>query len=195
MFCTNCGAEIPNDSNVCPNCGKAVNNTQTYSQSYSVNDNTHVHQENKSIFKKAGTIFSAIITIIVLIISIRACTMSDEDVNNLVKNFIPTYATAIQNDKPAGYNTSLTYGQAFNRYFKNCKWSEETRNSEPIVRFTGIFDNGNDTYSKAEVIFTITDMGDEFYYNIDTVIVDGLDLGLVGIYGLMEDVFSNSTSY
>lgn len=24
MFCNNCGKEMPNDANVCPNCGKPV---------------------------------------------------------------------------------------------------------------------------------------------------------------------------
>lgn len=59
-----------------------------------------------------------------------------------------------------------------------------------------ILDNGNDTYTKTEVIFDITDMDNgEFYYNIDTVLFDGINLEWLGVYALMEDVFNISTSY
>lgn len=191
MFCSKCGREAPNNASVCPYCGNPFNGSAQY--------NTSTNSES-GCFKKIASTVSAIGTIIGLLFCLYTCTHDssemERDFVNLASSVLPIYSETIKNSTPPGYNTSLTYGQAFSRYFENGKWSDETRNSEPIVRFTGIFNNGDGTYSKAEVIFDITDMENgEFYYNIDTVIIDGLDLGWVGIYGLIEDVFDGGTSY
>lgn len=193
MFCPKCGRQIPDASNVCPYCGFVFQNSVPPQHMYEPST-------DKSIFKKIGGAISAIATVIALIFCIYACTADKNelanDIADIAEEFLPVYSTAIKNDTPAGYNTSVTYGQAFERYFDKCKWNDETKNSKPIVRFTGIFDNEDGTYSKVEVIFDITDMdGGDFYYNIDTVVVDGLDLGAVGVYGLMEDIFNTGTSY
>ena len=188
MFCPKCGKDVYGNSNICSNCGYLfMNNTEQSSYS-----NEH---EEKGFFAKIGKVLSAIGTIIALIFCIYACTVDEEqlanDIVDIAEEVLPVYSMAIKNDTPAGYNTTMTYGNAFELYFDSCKWSDDIVNSEPIVRFTGIFDNGDGTYSKAEIIFDITEMtGGEFYYNIDTVIVDGLDLGSFGVYGLMEDIFN-----
>lgn len=188
MFCLNCGREIYDNATICPHCGYAIqNNAPPYSPST---------KQITDIFKKVGAVVSSIGTVVVLIIVVYICTADNDDIADLVGSIAPMYSISIQNDIPVGYSNSLTYGQAFEQYFDSCKWSEETINSDPIVRFTGIFDNENGTYSKVEVVFDITDMdGGEFYYNIDTVIVDGWDLGPLGVYGLMEDVFNIGPVY
>ena len=193
MFCPKCGKARTENANMCPNCGYLfMNSSNPESHSSSL--------EERSISKKIASVLSAIGTVIALIFCIYACTADKNELANdivdIAEKFLPVYSTAIKNDTPAGYNTSVTYGQAFERYFDKCKWNDETKNSKPIVRFTGIFDNEDGTYSKVEVIFDITDMdGGDFYYNIDTVVVDGLDLGAVGVYGLMEDIFNTVTLY
>ena len=193
MYCYKCGKEAPDNANVCPYCGNSFANNNN------IQYNTSSSNSEGGFFKKIASIVSAIGTDIALLLCLYTCTHSDEigkDVMDLASSILPVYSESIKNDTPPGYNTSLTYGQAFSRYFKNGKWEDDYRNSEPIVRYTGILDNEDGTYTKTEVIFDITDMDNgEFYYNIDTVLFDGINLEWLGVYALMEDVFNISTSY
>lgn len=193
MFCPKCGAQINYNDNICHKCGYIY---------YSNNPNYNTKSDITlfTIFIKTLCCIGIVIAIFVLAEKLSLVpeeTLNEviNDVTQNISNITSDYITPIKNDTPAGYSTSETYGTAFNRYFESCKWSSQICNSSPCVHFTGIYNNQNGTYSKAEIEFAITDMGNnEFYYNINSVTIDGLDLGNLGIYGLIEDIF-NLDSY
>lgn len=193
MFCSKCGREIPEIANVFPYCGYSVKNNTSPERAEAPKYDHIIQQPQKSTFKKICSTMSVIGTIILIIFGIRFWTMDKTEMMHMLSGIVPTYSMIIRDDTPDYYNTSLTYGDAFERYFSDGTWEEGTNNNgNPFVKYIGIFDNQDGTYSKAEVFFDITDLnGGEFYYNIDTVIIDGLDLGSFGVYGLMEDIFNS----
>jgi hypothetical protein len=192
MFCPDCGTEIPHNYDTCPKCGQSV-----YGKSPLPPHNAYEDKSETIVSWIRGGV-GLLCAIIFLIICIKINSMPKEELAGIVhdvaqdvaQEFAQDYITPIKNDTPAGYSTTETYGHAFSRFFSNGKWDSSMNNSDPIVTFTGICDNQDGTYSKAEVVFSITDMGDNFYYNIDSVVIDGLDLGVLGIAGFMEAVFN-----
>lgn len=180
MICPKCGAEMRQD-NVCPKCGYVTN----------VNS-PPVPEQSKNPLKIISTIISVMLTILALAVSCSGIKWAHDAKNGKIS--FNGYAASIRSDTPTGYN--MTYGQGFDRYFESTKWEDITVSGNPAVRFTGICDNGNGTYSKAEVLFGITDMNDgQFYYTMDQVVIDGVDVGTIGAYGLMEEVFGNGSPF
>lgn len=193
MLCPKCGSQNNNDALICSNCGQVFFLNGFQEQDLETPPMKTSADNKEGCFGKIYKFFSICGTVIAIILVLWSCTLDKEDYLNLIQEYIPVYSMTIQNEVASQYNTSLTYGEAFDRYFKECNWSDQTRNSEPIVKFTGIFDNGNGTYSKVQIIFAITPLEDlgEFYYQIDTVIIDGIDIGWLGINVLMSNIFSS----
>lgn len=183
MLCPKCGTEMRQD-NVCPNCG--------YVNIANVGPPPNTNQNRISPLKIIGCIFTITIAIILWMVG---CNLQKQGEDMKNGRWIPSgYSYSIQSSTPTGYN--MTYGQGFDKYFDSTKWEDITINGSPAVKFTGILNTGNGTYSKAEVIFGITDMNDgQFYYSMDQVILDGVDVGTIGAYGLMEEVFGNGSPF
>ena len=109
-------------------------------------------------------------------------------------SYVFDYIGCCKESMPSGINTSVTYEQAFNRFFSNGKWTliSKTATGEAQVDYTGIFSDPDGAYRKADIYFTVSVIDDETaYINIQFASIDDLALTrsettefIYSIYGL-----------
>jgi len=76
-----------------------------------------------------------------------------------------SYIDCVKQSIPSGIGSSVTYEQAFNRYFEDGKWSvSQTSGGDATVVYTGIYRNDYGQYVKADIYFSVTKVSDDNVY-------------------------------
>lgn len=190
MFCPRCGSWIEDNEHKCPACGYVD----------SANDYSRTLDSKKS---GCGCILFIIAAVIAVIFIFNSCSGNDDKTDSTqnspnqtqAQQNMPDYITSIKNNPPPGYDTSITVGQAFDRYFSSGTWTLQS-GIVPRVCYTGKCKNPDGTVSTAKVIFVITNVtGNEFYYKVENINVDGVDLNniFMGIHSFWKEILSGAS--
>lgn len=155
MFCKSCGKEIKDDIKFCPACGNAVKkeNSDPIDELYDNVNNTI--QANK---KKAMYVVAAVVVVILI-----AVLSGDSDVK-------------IVKDGSFYQAQHITVGKAFDKFFKNGKWSSKVSNGVHYVYFNGECEvlNGRNDRVKFNARFTVNPKTKSFV--MEHIDVEGVDL-------------------
>ena len=175
MYCRKCGARMPENTEYCRSCGYN-NHTQTYANVHAPQNSPYGADEvrRKSRRKIIWIVLAAVAALLLI-----TNTVNLDDVEQGVTRMLsPDYISAIKSESPPGYDNAPSIGYMFDHTFSDGKWTV-TSGSDKKVCYTGIINNGNGTYSQIDVVFSITDMGDEFYYGTESVTINGADFGVL----------------
>lgn len=188
MYCTHCGAVIPDGAKFCTRCGAKVESAakgnvqpEEVSAKGSVPPGTAAARAAQAppkkhrVLKILGTLGRAVIAIVVLLL--------------IIGYVLDGPVRSVKNSTMNGY-PGKTVGEAFDSYFDNPEWSSYKNDGMQYVEFSGTFDNSGDE-STVDVIFLV----DEDTAQIESFYVDGLDLcqmsdlGALSMLGMLEAIY------
>ena len=183
MFCSKCGAEIPQNAKFCDKCGAPVSqgNRQSYGDAQTLKNDAFMNERPSERKRKWPIIAGVIIGILILLAIIGASSSIDP-------------VESLKNGRLTSISSTITIGEALENRFEDCTWT--SRKSTAADDIYDIFFNGYDPASSStwKITFVLTDNGDDTVsFNVDTISVDGeLEYDPTVIYYMLDYVYTGN---
>lgn len=142
-----------------------------------VQDQKAVHKDKVGKVKKGLVAVTAVIVLILLLISMLPTSPID----------------SLKDSSWDQYNsTGMTMGEAFGRHFKDVSWDSYKADGRQYIRFTGSFDLEDYGENSAEILFSVDKAGDQYHFVIRESYINGIALSDYEEAALMQYGFDGN---